>query len=331
MPMASKRDYYEVLGVARNASEDEIKRAYRKLSKQYHPDRNPDKPEAEEQFKEVQQAYAILRDPKKRAHYDQYGEVGVGQWSSGPQGEQVYQWGGSSVNVEDLEELLSAFGGSRGGGGRASIFDDIFGESVGRGARKGGGRRRPFRGQDQTQPIDLSFEQAARGATLSLRLSGHRSASAQTIDVKIPPGVEEGQRIRLRGRIPGGNGGPPGDLYLQCRIRPHPYFKRSGLDLTVEVPVSIVEATLGGSIEVPTLDGSVTMTLPPGTASGSKLRLKGRGVETADGRRGDEFVMIKVVPPRSLTDEQRKHLEAIRDSGLPSVRQAMPWSKGGAS
>lgn len=330
MPETGKRSYYDVLGVARDASEDQIKRAYRRLAKKHHPDRNPDNPDAEAKFKEVQQAYTVLRDAKDRAQYDQYGEVGVGEWNAGPQGQRVYQWGGSAVNVDDLEELLSAFGGgpgSRGRGGPSSVFEDIFGDVFGQGGKARTREPTASQARDETGTVELSFEQAARGATLSIKRSAGARGGTQTLDVKIPAGIEDGQRLRLKGRVPNPHGGPPGDLYLQCRITPHRYFTRRGADVFVDVPVSVVEATLGGAIDVPSLDGTATVTLPPGTVSGTKLRLKGRGIRKRNGDGcGDQFAVIKIVPPRRLSAEQRRLFEALLDSGLPGARAAAPWA-----
>jgi curved DNA-binding protein len=325
MPMASKRDYYEVLGVGRGASEDEIKRAYRRLAKEYHPDRNPNDPSAEAKFKEVQQAFNVLRDPKKREQYNQYGEVGVGEWAAGPQGERVYQWGGSAVNAEDLEELLSAFGAGRNRGG--SIFDEIFGNAFSRGTGpRSRVRQAPQRGVDQEQVVELTLDQAVHGATLSLHLSTDGRAG-ETIDVKIPPGIENGQRLRLKGRIPGRRGGPPGDLFLRCLVKPHPWFRREGADIYVDVPISITEAALGGEIRVPTIDGPATMTLPPGTSSGAKLRLRGRGITRGQDKRGDQYIVVRIVAPTTLTPEQRKLLEQFRALQEHGVRAKVPWAK----
>lgn len=319
----SHRDFYKILNVSNSASDDEIKRAYRILAKKYHPDRNPDDPKAEEQFKEVQQAYDALRDPKNRAQYDQYGEVGVGQWATNPSGKKVYKWGGSgsTVGIDDLEDLFSAFGS---GSQRSSIFDDILGGAF------GGQRVRhavaPQRGQDQQQSIELTFEQAIRGTTLTLQLKMGQNGPPETIEVKIPPGVSQGQKIRIAGRVPGFRGGPAGDLYLICSIKQHAYFTREGMDLYIDVPVSITEAVLGGKIEVPTLDGKVTMTLPPGTLSGTRLRLKGKGVQKkGNAQGGDLFVVVKIVPPDELTDEQRKLFEQLMISDLSDPRAKCPW------
>ncbi len=313
------RDFYETLGVTRSATEDEIKRAYRKLAKQYHPDRNPDDAASEAKFKEVQEAHQTLGDPKKRAEYDQFGAAGVGQWQTGPQGQRVYQWaGGSSVGADDLEDLFSAFGG---GGQHASIFDQFFGGS--------GGRRsappRPQRGRDEEREVSLSFEQAVHGATLTVRLGG--AGGPQELEVKIPPGVSHGQKIRVAGRIPGRHNSPPGDLLLRCTVRPHAYFTRRGDDIYIDVPVSVEEAVLGAKIEVPSLDGRLTVTLPAGTPSGAKMRLAGHGVRKhGSDQRGDEYVVIRIVPPKTLSDEQRRLFERIREQHAFDPRIGSPWN-----
>jgi len=317
--MGGKRDYYEVLGVSRSASIDEIKRAYRRLAKKHHPDRNPDDASAERKFKEVQQAYDVLKDPEKRRQYDQFGEVGVGKWANTPHGERVYQWGGSSVGVDDLEELLSSFGG----GQRPGIFDEIFGGAFGGGGRRGT-RPAPSRALDQEQEVQLSFDQAVHGATLTLSIT--TGSRVQTVDVKIPPGVEDGQKLRLRGRVPAPPGGQAGDLILICRVKPHAYFTRRGADLYVDVPVSVTEAVLGAKIEVPSLDGTTLMTLPPGTAAGAKLRLKGRGLAgTEREERGDLYAVIKVVLPKSVSDRERELYEKLASLGTVDPRASCPW------
>ena len=324
--MPKRRDHYEVLGVSRSASTDEIKRAYRSLAKKYHPDRNPGDPSAEGKFKEVQHAYTVLIDPKKREQYDQFGDVAVGEWQTRPTGEQVYQWGGgSSVGVEDLEDLFSAFGG-RGGGGRGEgVFEQIFGNAGRRGPSRRAGTA-PRRTVDEEHPVELTFDQAVHGMTVTLDLS-HGRRGHETIEVKIPSGIEAGQKVRVRGRVPGRNGGPPGDLILICNVAPHPYFHRDGLDIHLDVPVSVTEAALGAKIDVPTIDGHATVTLPPGTPSGSKLRLKGRGiVRRGTAERGDQYVVVQIVPPKSLSEEQRRMYEMLREGDRQDPRSRCPWS-----
>ncbi len=307
----TREDYYDILGVPKDADEGQIKRAYRRLAKKYHPDRNPDDDATDGKFKQVQEAYGVLGDQVKRRQYDQFGKAAVGGVHADPSGRQVYTWGGgSAVNMDDLEDLFAAFGGGGGGGGaRASVFDQIFG---------GGGRRRrpaPHRGADIEQAVELSFEQAVSGTAVSVVLQQDGAAgSRQTLEIKIPPGVNQGQRIRVRGKgQPGAAGGGPGDLHLICRIRPHPSFTREGSDVHVTVPVTVSEAALGAKIDVPTLEGPVTMTLPPGSSGGTRLRLKGRGAPRAGGAsRGDQYVTIRIAVPQQLTAEQRRLFDALR-------------------
>ncbi len=321
--MSNPRDYYETLGVKRTATTAEIKRAYRRLAKQYHPDRNPGNASAEAKFKEVQEAYRTLVNPDKRAEYDQFGAAGVGRWQTTPQGQRVYQWGGESrVDVEDLEDLFSAFGG---GGGHASVFDQFFG----RAGRRGRSAPTPQRGPDEEREVSLTFDQAIHGATLTVELESGDDSRRQRLEVKIPPGVEEGQKIRVAGRVPGLHGGPPGDLILRCSIQPHPYFTRRGPDLYVEVPVSATEAALGAKIKVPALDGYATVTVPPGTQGGSKLRLAGRGAKNPNtGKRGDQYVIIRIVLPKTLTDEQRRLFEALGEADRSDPRERCAWNVG---
>jgi DnaJ-class molecular chaperone len=321
--MTRNRDYYQTLGVARSASQDEIKRAYRRLAKEHHPDRNPNDPAAETRFKEVQQAYEILSNAESRAQYDQFGEAGVGRWSSDPRGQRVYQWGGGSkINIDDLDDLMSAFGGGR----PASIFDELFG------GRRQGWDPQPSsrRGADEEHRISLTFEQAVHGCTVAVKPAHARTGKAEELEVKIPAGVEDGQRIRLKGRgRPGVNGGPPGDLFLCCSITPHPYFMRRGADIYLDVPVTVAEATLGARIEVPSLDGRAIVTLPPGTPGGAKLRLENHGVTKHNRNEcGDMYVVIKIIPPTALADEQRRAFERLRKYDEADPRSECGWWKG---
>ncbi|MCK4658649.1 MAG: J domain-containing protein [Phycisphaerae bacterium] len=309
----SRRDYYDILGVTQSAAQDEIKRAYRKLAKQYHPDRNAGDKTAEAKFKEVQEAYGALKDPQKRREYDQFGRAGVGQWQQQPHGQKVYSWGGGSrINIDDLEDLFAAFGG--GGQGGPGVFSNFFDRMGG----MGGGRRRqqatmPQHGTDVEQNLSLSFKQAVLGTTIDLPVPNHAAGQQETVSVKIPPGVENGKRIRLRGRgHPGQNGGPNGDLFLVCTVQPHKHFERHGNDIHIEVPVTLAEAALGAKVDVPTLDGTMTMTLPPGTSGGARLRLRGKGVSRGHtSQRGDQIVIIRVTMPRKLTDEQKQLFENL--------------------
>ncbi len=333
-----QRDYYDILGLPRTASADDIKRAYRKLAKKYHPDRNPQDKTAESRFKEVQTAYEVLHDPQKRQQYDTFGQAGpeAGQpgWRSAPSGEHVYTWrsgGGPDIPVENLEDLFQVFAGGAGpGGNRGSVFEQFFREGPRAGRRQ---RRRSAPqpaeepGRDLEHPVSLTFDQAIHGTTLDLRVSEGQGGNSQTVSVKIPPGVADGQRIRVRGQ--GHRGGPvssPGDLYIVCRVEPHRYFRRAGNDIYLDLPVSLTEAALGAKIEIPTLDGRTVLTVPPGTPSGAKLRLKERGVKPPGKQpRGDLYALVRIVPPRSLTARQRELLEELRASGDETPRSGVGW------
>lgn len=340
-----KRDYYEVLGLSRSASEQEIKSAYRRLAKKYHPDRNQDDPSSEGKFKEVAEAYEILSDKKKREIYDRFGHSGgPGSWQQAPTGERVYHYsGGSNVNMNfsSLEEILNFFAqGQRQGRspfGQASPFDDLFSSSGGNDlfSRMRGGANRSRRtassvpGQDLEHTVNLSFEQAVQGTQVEIDLvapSGSREGR-ETLTVKIPAGVDNGQRIRLRGKgQPGSGGGKRGDLYIVCNIRPHSFFERRGNDIYLDLPIRITEAALGAKIELPTIDGRSTLTIPPGTPSGAKLRMKGKGVPCSrQGKRGDQYVVIKIVPPKDLDDRQRRLLKELADKLSDDPRSHLSW------
>lgn len=322
--MKSTTDFYTILNVKRGATADEIKRAYRKLAKKHHPDRNPNNPNAEARFKDVQRAYAVLGDPEKRSQYDQFGEAGVGRVAPGPGGERVYEWGGNSkINLDDLQDLFGAFGGSS--SSRASIFDQMFG---------GGGRRTtrrpaPQRGRDVERRVSLSLDQVVTGASVTVEVRAGANGRSETLEVKVPAGVDDGQRIRLTGKgQSGSNRGAPGDLFLICSVKPHPYFRREGSDVYVDVPISVVEAALGARIDVPTLAGSATVSVPAGTHSGAKLRLKGRGIVKRAGQgTGDLYVVIKIVPPAELTDQQRGLFEKLQAADSVDPRSQCAWNR----
>lgn len=319
----SQRDYYDVLGVSRSATPDEIKRAYRRLAKQHHPDHNKDDAGAEERFKEVQTAYGVLSSPEKRARYDQFGHVGV---ESGTAGGQNVRWttGGDPIDIGNLSDLFDfGFSGGQPGHGGSSGFDQFF---RGR-SRSRKPRQRPKKGRDVEHAVTLTFEQGARGVSLDLPLPASEGVPAQRITVRVPPGVEDGQRIRVRGKgQPGPAGAPPGDLYIACSIKPHPYFERRGSDIYLDVPITLDEAALGARVDLPTLDGVRTVTIPAGTASGTILRLASLGVPAAKGgRRGDQYAVIKIVPPQTLTEEQEDLLAKFARTGRASPRDGL-WT-----
>ncbi len=298
----SDRDYYEILGVSRTASEEEIRKAYRELARKYHPDVNK-APDAAEKFNEVQEAYDTLSDPEKRAKYDQFGRVRVEAGGASPWGEA----GGVDFDFDDFGSVFETFFRNRGG-------------THGRTHTRARAQHRPK--TPMRHEVHVSFMTAARGGKIDLRLQV--GGEDKTISVTIPPGTVDGAKLRVRR--------PEGldrDLILTIRVGNHPHFRRVAgkpLDLEFDLPVSIVEATLGATIEVPTLDGRVELRLPGGTASGQKLRLRGRGLKGSDGSVGDLYAVVRIVPPdpASLTDEERKALETL-GKRLPSPRQGEVW------
>ena len=312
--MAAARDYYEVLGVGRSASDEEIRSAHRRLARQFHPDLNKD-PSAGERFNEIQQAYEVLKDPEKRTKYDRFGHAGLeAETGPGPGG----PGGGAAWQEMDPDAMRDIFG---------DIFGDAFGGGGGGGRRRRGRGRapRPVQGPDREHDLALGFAVAAKGGSEQLRLRGPDGAT-ETIDVRIPAGVADGARLRVRGRgEPGIHGGPRGDLILTVRVGAHPWFERDGLDLSVKVPITIAEAALGTSIEVPLLGGRATLKIPAGTSSGARLRLRGKGVVDAKGAAGDLHVVISIVAPKELAEEDRAALESIA-SRLPDPRAGAPWA-----
>ncbi len=349
----AKRDYYEVLGVSKSATADEIKKAYRRLAMKHHPDRNKDDGEAaEKKFKEAKEAYEVLKDDDKRAAYDRFGHDGLKMGGGTGQG------GFSAEGFGDIfgDVFGDIFGGARRGGGpqvfrgadlgyelKLDLETAVAGDNVtidvptqvscdscgGSGARKGS---EPVKcstcggvGQVRMQQGFFSIQQtcpACKGAgtTIADPCTGchgrGRVRKTRTLSVKVPPGVDDGDRIRLSGEGEAGrNGGPPGDLYVEIRVRPHKIFEREGANLSCEVPVSFATATLGGEVELPTLDGHVSLKIPAGTQSGKVFRLRGKGVATVrDPRKGDLFAQVAVETPVHLTPEQKSLLEKFEES-----------------
>jgi molecular chaperone DnaJ len=359
----AKRDYYEVLGVNRDASDEEIKKAYRRLAMKHHPDRNPDNPKSEDRFKEAKEAYEILSEPKKRQAYDQFGHAGVDQQAS---------MGGGPGNFGDA-------------------FSDIFGDIFG--GRGGGGRSNVYRGADLRYNLEVTLEEAARGTETRIRIptmaecescegtgakkgtepktcptcGGHGQVRMQqgffsiqqtcpkchgsgryvadpcgtchgagrvkqhkTLSVKIPSGIDEGDRIRLSGEGEHGvNGGPPGDLYVQIHIKPHQVFQRDHDDLHCEMPVSFTAAALGGEIEIPTLDGIAKLKVPAETQSGKVFRLRGKGIKgVRSAAHGDLLCHVVVETPVSLTDRQKELLREFEEISQGNAATHHPKAQG---
>lgn len=363
----SKRDYYEVLGVARDADEEAMKKAYRRLAMKYHPDRNPDDKSAEDKFKEAKEAYEILSDASKRAAYDRFGHAGV-----------------------DQQAGMGA--GGPGFGSFADAFSDIFGDIFGGAGGRGGGRSSVYRGADLRYNLEITLEQAAHGTDTKIRIPSSeecgtckgtgakpgtqpktcgtcggagqvrisqgffsiqqtcptchgtgkvvtdpcgtchgagRVKTHKTLAVKIPAGVDDGDRIRLAGEgEPGSNGGPPGDLYVQLAIKAHPVFQREGADLHCEMPITFATAALGGEIEIPTLDGSAKIRIPAETQSGKTFRLKGKGIKALRASvHGDLFCHVVIETPVNLNERQRELLREFEELTVKGGDRHNPRAK----
>jgi curved DNA-binding protein len=335
------RDYYETLGVGRSATEEEIKKAYRKLARKHHPDVNPGDKSAEERFKEINEAYEVLSDPDKRKRYDQLGA----NWKAGsdftpPPGQDGHQY--------EYRDFGDIFTESR-GGGFSDFFESLFGGR--RGPRAGPGFA--MRGQDVEADIALSLEDIHRGAarTLSFQVRepcpscqgtgvsdgkpcpSCRGAGMVTkprsIEVNVPAGVREGSTIRLAGQgEPGANGGPPGDLFLHARVQPHPLFTQVNEDdLQIELPIAPWEGALGAKVSVPTLDSPVEMTIPAGAQGGQRLRLRGQGLNKRRGGRGDQYVKLKIVNPPSLSSSEKEMFEKLASASRFNARDLLPGGR----
>lgn len=317
-------DFYKSLGVSRDAAAKDIQKAYRRLARKYHPDVNPDDATAKKKFQEIQKAYEVLNDAEKRAMYDQYGSsfetMGAGRPGGGGRPGGTGGTGGASFNQVDFEQL---FGGGGAGAGHpfADIFSQFGGGEAGQPRRS---RPRPTRGTDVQHTLNVPFRSTIVGGEAQLSVK-RPSGKIETISVKIPAGIESGKSIRLRGQ---GNasqtGGPAGDLLIKINAAPHPYYQRRGDDLEINLPVTLGEATFGAKIDVPTPRGEITLTVPPATSSGKRLRIKGHGVKTQEGH-GDLYVEIHIVLPKEIDEATRKLVQQIEDAQQMNPRKDITW------
>ena len=303
------RDYYDVLGVKKGASDNDIKKAYRKLARKYHPDVNPKDKAAEAKFKEISEAYDVLGDKEKRKKYDHLGHQA---FSSGFDPSGAYAHYGPGFRGFNTADPFARSG--------FNSFEDIFGEIFGK--RRQQARSREMRkGEDIQHTLEIDFVSAVKGTTRVIDLNSER------VSVKIPMGVKEGSKIRLAGKgKPGRYGGPSGDLYIVIKVLPHPHFQRKGDDIYLEVPITIYEAVSGGMIDVPTIDGKTTMRLPAGTQSGQKFRLKEKGVSHLRGKgRGDQYVTIKIIVPKNIDERSREIIDEFNRLNPANPRKSMDW------
>lgn len=324
-------DYYKTLEVSRDASAADIQKAYRKLARKYHPDLNPDDASAKTKFQEVQRAFDVLNDPSKRELYDRYGSsfesMGAGAAGSGPRGGGGgrYTWSNAGEEI-DFSQLF----GQRGAGADPSgMFGDIFTQF--RRAGGGGARRarpQPSRGEDATAEITIPFHTSVTGGETHVSLHSP-DGQVETLAVKIPAGISDGKKIRLRGKGLPGPDGTPGDLLVAVHVSPHPWYTRKGNDLEVRVPVTLAEASLGAKVDVPTPRGTITLTVPPGSSSGKKLRIKGHGVATSKGEKGDLYAELAIVLPPSLDEESldlvKKLDEHLNAQAPQQPRKDLRW------
>lgn len=314
------KDFYKILGVSRGASADDIQKAYRVAARKYHPDLNPDDKTAKERFQEVQSAYEVLNDPDKRQMYDRYGDSFDKMGAGGPAG------GGPGNPFQDVD-LNDIFGGAASGGGG---FADLFRQFTqgGAGGPRGNSRRNaaPARGKDLRHEVMISFHTAVLGgeAPVTFRDTEGRH---KTITIKIPAGIEDGRKIRLRGQGEPAprRGGKPGDLLVTVRVGAHPCYRRQGDDLEVTVPITLLEAVEGAKVDVPTPKGTISLTIPPKSVSGKRLRVRGMGVDAQNGKKGDLLAEVQIVLPERIDDSTLELLRQVEATRRSNPREDLKW------
>lgn len=332
--MASQRDYYEVLGVSKSAAADEIKKAYRRLARKYHPDVNRNDISAEAKFKEVQEAYDVLADAKKRQAYDQFGHAGVSSAAAAEAAAAAAQAGRGAGGFRYSTRTPGGATVDFGDVDMSDLFEQMMGGRRGRG---GGGPFGGFgahpphaeeasAGSDITHEVTIPFLEAVRGTSVEVRLNSPDGSIDETIAIKIPPGVQDGAKIRARGKgQPSPDGRRRGDLIIVTHVTPHAYFSRQGPDILLDLPIALGEAAHGATVRVPTIDGSVELRVPPGITSGKLLRVKGRGVPHKDGSRGDQLCRIMVQVPGELSAAEKAQLAAIDKAHAFDPRKSVNW------
>lgn len=311
-------DYYRILGIDRNASQADIQKAYRKLAREHHPDLNPDDKSAKERFQEIQRAYDVLNDPEKRGMYDQYGHS-FESMGGGGQGWRTHPGGAEGFQDIDFGQIF----GQAGGGATFGGFEDLFAQFTGGAGRRPGRQRARTRGQNLRHDLHVPFNTAVLGgqAQVSVR---RPSGKTETITLTIPAGTEDGGKMRLRGQgEPSPTGGPSGDLLITVRVGEHPCFRRRGTDLEVSIPVTLAEAALGATIDIPTPKGEIALKVPPGTSSGRRLRLRGMGVPGK--KAGDLYAEIQIVLPESLDEEGADMVRRFDQRHPLSPRSDLKW------
>ncbi len=307
----TNKDPYEILGVARGASQQDIKQAYRRLAKRHHPDRNPDDKSAEERFKEVRAAYDVLGDTERRAQYDRFGAGGpapdIHSWSSGGA-----PFGGAPYGFDNAD--------------LSSIFEQFFSRGGTRRGRRGARPQSLVRGPNLEHSVELSLEEAARGVEREVILTTNGSPDQQErIHFRVPAGIDDGQRVRLRGKGQDGPGGR-GDLMVRCTVRRHPVLRRSGDDVLLDLPLTFSEAALGVTVEIPTLDGTTVLKVPPGTSGGTKLRLRDRGIHVKGAKAGgDMYAIVRIQVPDKLSEEAGKTLKKLDKQLDQQPRRGRGW------
>ncbi len=315
-------DYYKTLGVSRTASSEEIAKAYRKLARKYHPDLNPDDASAKKRFQEIQTAYDTLNEPEKRKMYDQFGPAYEQMGAGGANYSGGNPFGGAGGASFDFNDLFGG-GGKRAGGFGGIDLEDIMRQFGGGGGGRGSARSASAPGADLNAEIAIPLKLAVTGGTTSLQVD--RGGKLESIEVKIPAGIRDGKKIRLRGQGQAGLGSRAGDLLLTVHFQPHPCFRVDGDNLELKLPITLGEATRGASVDIPTPGGTVSMKIPPNSSSGKRLRVRGQGLPRREGGAGDLYIELMIKLPDNVDEESKAAIDRIEKSYTHSVRNEIVW------